>query len=496
MVDSLSGTESVFLPDKWLIDTGSDINICYNYDLFSYIGPSDIEQCTPLGSTPLPVQGKGFVKMCVGNCMDHNGLSHPVDLEIENVYWVPYSSMNILATPEINRQNIFLFAGPHGNELIMSGFASQKLGKFFDCEQEVDNAGSPVLVFNLGKGRPVMRSHPVDNGLTWTDVTDVLKHDTAIREIAAVQQPEGMDYVSTAFLAHLAYGHCGDAAMRLIAKASELYGGALSTGQALGLRVDCEGCQLAGNIKRNQGLHQGRLVGQATAPGESLHADVAGPIVPMGIGQAKYVLVAVDELTRFEWVFPIREKSQKARLLALLIQRINTQVRRPGEPGVRRLHSDQGGEFKSYSLEDLCHWKGIVDTFTNRAQHESNGLVEKIGLLNESTRAALLASDLPAYLWPEVYMAMCHTQNIVPSSAMQRELKKKKQQKKKEEKSLGEGNSAPGETGEATATTEPVELPVRDMIAYLVFYRDVTDEQFQHLVSQLKPWGGTCVGIP
>ena len=228
--------------------------------------------------------------------------------------------MNVLATPEINSQNISLFTSPRGNELIMLGFANQKLGEFFDWEHEVDNAGSPVLVFNLGKGRPIMRSHPVDSGLLWRDVTDVLKNDIAIREIAAVQQPAGMDYVSTAFQAHLAYGHCGDAAMRLIAKASELYGGALSSGQAVGLRVDCGGCQLAGNIKRNQGLHEGRLVGQATAPGESLHADVAGPIVPMGIGQAKYVLVAVDELTRYAWVFPMRKKSQTAPLLALLIQ--------------------------------------------------------------------------------------------------------------------------------------------------------------------------------
>ena len=132
--------------------------------------------------------------------------------------------MNVLATPEINRQNIFLFTGPRGNELIMPKFASQKLGKFFDCEQDVDNAGSPVLVFNLGKGRPIMRTHLVDNGLVWTDVTDVLKNDTAIREIAAVQQPEGMDYVSTAFLAHLGYGHCCDVAMRLIAKASDVWG--------------------------------------------------------------------------------------------------------------------------------------------------------------------------------------------------------------------------------------------------------------------------------
>ena len=51
--------------------------------------------------------------------MDHNGLSHPVDLEIENVYWTPYSSMNVLATSETNTKNIFLFTGPRGNELIM-----------------------------------------------------------------------------------------------------------------------------------------------------------------------------------------------------------------------------------------------------------------------------------------------------------------------------------------------------------------------------------------
>ena len=78
-------------------------------------------------------------------------------------------------------------------------------------------------------------------------------------------------------------------------------------------------------------------MGRATAPGKSLHVDVAGPIVPMGIGQAKYVLVAVDELTRYAWVFPMQKKSQTARLLALLIQRINTQVWRRAEPRVHRL---------------------------------------------------------------------------------------------------------------------------------------------------------------
>ena len=82
----------------------------------------------------------------------------------------------------------------------------------------------------------------------------------------------------------------------------------------------------------------------------------------------------------------MRKKAQTARLLALLIQRIKTPTRRPGDPGVRRLHTDQGSDFKSTSLEEFCQWKGIIQTFTDRAQHQSNGLVErKIGQLNEST---------------------------------------------------------------------------------------------------------------
>ena len=120
--------------------------------------------------------------------------------------------------------------------------------------------------------------------------------------VLCAAQAEGLEYVTTAFFAHLAYGHCGDAAMQLIAQAPELYGDVLAHDDEIDMRGQREGCHLAGHVKRNQGLHQGKLVGRATMPGESLHADVAGPIVPMGIGKAKYVFVVVDALRRFSWV--------------------------------------------------------------------------------------------------------------------------------------------------------------------------------------------------
>ena len=212
MVDSLPGESSAFLPDKWLVDSGADLNICFNYELFSDIGPSDVDICTRIGATPLDVLGRGVVKMCVGHYVNHKGQSHPIDLEIEDVYWVPQCPMNLLATPCIAEQNMYLYTGPRGNELYMPEFVDQSLGVFGKCTQEMDHDGNPVIVLNLGKGRPIMHTHPVDDGRRWSHMSDVLHNNEAACEIAAVQN-EGMEYVTTAFMAHLAYGHCGDAAI-------------------------------------------------------------------------------------------------------------------------------------------------------------------------------------------------------------------------------------------------------------------------------------------
>ena len=69
-----------------------------------------------------------------------------------------------------------------------------------------------------------------------------------------------MKHVTTGNLAHLACDNCSDAAMKLIAKAPEMFGEVLSNTCVTGLRYQFEGCHLAcwSNIKRNQGLHQGK----------------------------------------------------------------------------------------------------------------------------------------------------------------------------------------------------------------------------------------------
>ena len=301
MVDSLPREKSTFLPNNCLIDSGAEISMCFDYNQFCEVGSSDVDQCAPVGSAPIDILGKGTIRVCTGKYVDFEGTSRWFDLEIniEDVYWVPQCPIHLLANESLRKQNMYLYTGPRGNELSNPGFADQEHGSHGTIDQKADLNGNPILVFCLGDGRPVWRTSHVDSGVTWMEQSAVLHRAAEHREIAAVQEPKGLHYVPDGFLAHLMYGHCGDAASRMISQAPDLYGDGLTPMGPKGHRLDCEGCHRAGHVKRNQGLHQGQLIGRADAPRASLHADVAGPIVHMGIGGVKYILAVVDEWSRF-----------------------------------------------------------------------------------------------------------------------------------------------------------------------------------------------------
>ena len=208
--------------------------------------------------------------------------------------------------------------------------------------------------------------------------------------------------------------------MKLMGRHPELYNLSLGTRDSIvGQAKHCLGCMLANMRLGAHAMYNHFLAKPAEAAGECYHADVAGPIRPLGIGGAKYLLAVIDEYTRYLHVIPMRRKSQAASLLAQLFERVRIQVMRSKHAGILRLHTDKGGEFKSRDLESFCTWRGIVHTFTDTAAHQSNGLVERrIGLLNTGVRSCLLRSGLPHYLWIEAYLHVAHAQNLLPSHAL------------------------------------------------------------------------------
>ena len=220
----------------------------------------------------------------------------------------------------------------------------------------------------------------------------------------------------------------------------------------------------------------------ATSPSECYFADVAGPINPLGIGGAKHILVAVDAFTRFLHVMPMRRKSPAASLLAQLFERVRDQVIRNRNNGVRKLHTNKGGEFMSRDLESFCAWCGIVHTFSDTAAHQSNGVAERrIGPLTTGIPSCLLRNCPPHTLWVEAAMHVAHAQILLPTQTLL--------------------NRESGTTSKERQYTDLEELTrlahdIRRCIPYLLYYGDVTDEMFRLLVQQMRPFGAQVIVYP
>ena len=75
----------------------------------------------------------------------------------------------------------------------MLGFVNQVLGKCDHFFRDVDHAGHPILVFRLGKDRPVMHAIPIDDGRLWSQVSDMLINNDTACNIAAIRRPVGVD---------------------------------------------------------------------------------------------------------------------------------------------------------------------------------------------------------------------------------------------------------------------------------------------------------------
>ena len=478
---NLPPAQSPFDPDHLLIDSGSDISLVWNENMFTCMEPCTLKQCTPVGSTPLSVQAIGVIRFNLGSYVDSHGQRHTLDLEIPSVYYVPESAMNLLSTTDLKRYNIHLNSQCGPNVLIVPGLTSQVSGVWGNWYQGYGRDGYPAIYLNLGEGKSALRNKPVDNGKVWTTVSAAVEQVQIRSErhnvnIAALHGNSQRQEVTPEFLAHLAFNHCGDNVMKLMRKHPDLFDLNLGpVSRVVGHAKHCMGCLVANGRLGARAAYNHCLTKVATSPSECYFADVAGPISPLGIGGAKYILVAVDTYTRFLHAMPLRRKSQAASLLAQLFESVRVQVIRKHNNGVRKLHTDKGGEFMSRDLESFCAWRGIVHTFSDTAAHQSNGVAERrTGQLTTGIRSCLLRSCLPHHLWVEAAMHVAHAQILLPSQTFL--------------------NRESGTTSKERQCTDLDQLSrlapdIRRCIPYLLYYGDVTDDTFRLLVQQMRPFG-------
>jgi hypothetical protein len=134
-----------------------------------------------------------------------------------------------------------------------------------------------------------------------------------------------------------------------------------------GIRGSCQlGKQTRAAHKKTSGIHTSRNL-------ELLHMDLMGPARTASLCGRRYILVIVDNFSRYTWVIPLREKSDAFDVAQHIFKKIQVEQNRQ----IMRIHSDHGREFKNSKFEEFCLSYGIKQVFSSPMTPQQNGVVER-----------------------------------------------------------------------------------------------------------------------
>ncbi|KAJ9552760.1 hypothetical protein OSB04_016805 [Centaurea solstitialis] len=167
----------------------------------------------------------------------------------------------------------------------------------------------------------------------------------------------------------------------------------------------CPACE-KGKMKRSS--HPLRIDTNSKSPIDMIHMDLCGPMRVESLARKKYMLVLVDEFSRFTWLEFLRAKSDAADRIIAFIKRIQVLLGRR----VKKLQSDNGTEFRNAKLQSFLEDVGISHNFFAVRTPQQNGVVErKNRTLVEAARSMMAHSSVPQQFWAEAVSTACYTQN-------------------------------------------------------------------------------------
>nr|GEU64100.1 integrase, catalytic region, zinc finger, CCHC-type, peptidase aspartic, catalytic [Tanacetum cinerariifolium] len=138
------------------------------------------------------------------------------------------------------------------------------------------------------------------------------------------------------------------------------------------------------------------------------HLDLCGPMRIASINGKRYVLVIVDDYSRYTWVHFLRSKDEAPEVIKTFLTRITVLLQSP----VISIRTDNDTEFKNHVLKEYFDSIGISHQMSSFRTPQQNGVVEQRNwTLVEAARTMLIFSRASLFLWAEVIATACFTQN-------------------------------------------------------------------------------------
>ena len=174
---------------------------------------------------------------------------------------------------------------------------------------------------------------------------------------------------------------------------------------------NCEACEIA---KAKRFPHPPNS-NRSTRRLDLIHSDLL-EMPTRSVGGARYIITFLDDKSRYLDIAILGKKSESLDAFKEFVAKVETQT---GEK-VKRLRSDNGGEYTSSAFSAYCKSKGIEHEWSTAYTPEENARAEAVNeTITTRTRAMLLDSGLGKEWWAEAAVTAKETYNLSPHSAIE-----------------------------------------------------------------------------
>ena len=104
-----------------------------------------------------------------------------------------------------------------------------------------------------------------------------------------------------------------------------------------------------------------------------LHVDLFGAVHEDSLGGKKYCLVIVDDYSRYTWVYFFKHKSETQQIVI----DFTTEIQRQHNLPILAIRSDNGSEFKNYTLDEFLSEEGIRHQYFAAYTPQQNGVADR-----------------------------------------------------------------------------------------------------------------------
>ena len=176
------------------------------------------------------------------------------------------------------------------------------------------------------------------------------------------------------------------------------------SGQPKSICCKCIKCkQEKSSHKKIQGIN-------TTRPLNLLHMDLIGPMRTESKCGKRYILMVVDDFSRYSFVSFLREKSKTIEHFKVLCTRI--QVEKGNQ--IMRIRNNRGREFNNIKIYLFCESKGIKHEYSTPRTPQQNEVAEtKNHVLQEMAKVMINMHETLMQFWVEAINAACYTTNRV-----------------------------------------------------------------------------------